>query len=650
MTGDEPDADVVVPHHERVVVRLPDDAQTELVLWIEEEPSVRPDDGHGTSPLPPAPRRRGSRSLGLPPFKPARVPVSLTAEGVSVAAPVTGGLTGTSKRRPRPLVEDVSFAIEPGRVVALIGPSGAGKTSLMRAVSGDASAEGIVRYNGVPLTPETVGKIRRQIAYVPQADTLHTSLTLREALSLSAQLRLPHHTPAQRDLTVERLMAELVLTEQADVVVASLSGGERKRASVALELMTEPAVLFLDEPTTGLDPDAERLLVDLIKRLAVEGRRTILMVTHSPAALQQCDLLLVVAKGGAGVGRTAFFGPPSAALRFFGVARGDFAGIYERVRDRSTDWPALFRHSTHFRRNVVEAIERGRPMRGLDTTQSWARPARQAWLLARRTALVVQRQQQYAQLLIWQAPIVVVLLLLFLGLHNLDAQPDSRPRSLLAFTAVAALAMGLVNANREIVKEQAIVQRERTVGMSLPAYLASKVLVLSGLALAQAVVLTAVFFWQDGLQAGLITSSRLAESVVILFLTITCATAGGLAISAVVSSDSTALVLLPILLVAQLLVCGAFLEVEGRLLLMPLAYLTPAYWSFSALAASNDLERLEGLCGAGAQSPVTPPPVCGDLWSHDVGDLRLALAALLVLTAVYLAGAGQALRRKDPVR
>ena len=354
-----------------------------------------------------------------------------------------------------------------------------------------------------------------------------------------------------------------------------------------------------------------------------------------------------------GAGTVAFYGSPRQTLTFFGAGNADFGWVYEQLRDTTQDWPRRFAHSPNATHNVEAALARSDVWAPLSSRPAWASFVRQTLSLARRNSAVMRGNERYFLALAWQAPAMALLLVVVLGLHNLTGDVNANPRGLLSFTAVAALAIGLINACREIVKEIGVYRREQTVGMSIGAYLAAKLAFLAGLSLAQSLLLAVVMFGQDGLIDGLIIPSRLGEVVLILFLSILCAVAGGLAISAIVKSDSTALVMAPVILVSQLLLTGAFLDVENKPVLAPAAYLTPSYWSFSALASTNDLERLESICGSKADAipsatPKAPlPPVCGDRWDHSSGTLRGNLTMLVLLTLVYAGAALAVLRRQD---
>jgi hypothetical protein len=244
---------------------------------------------------------------------------------------------------------------------------------------------------------------------------------------------------------------------------------------------------------------------------------------------------------------------------------------------------------------------------------------------------------------------------LVLGGGNFSGNDGAEPRQLLSFAVIAALAMGLINSCREVVKELPIFLRERTVGLSSGAYLASKLVCLTGLSLVQSILLSMLLVVQGSHGRGLVLSSRFMELTAVLFLAALAATAAGLWLSASVSNDAAALVLVPVLLVAQLLLTGAFLRVTDKPLLAPVAVATPAFWAFSAAASSSDMLRLEGRCSADGHSPPLPTGAksatiaCSPLWEHSHGAFLTSVLALLAQTFAYATGAFYAIRRRDPL-
>ena len=209
----------------------------------------------------------------------------------------------------------MSFAVAAGELVAIVGVSGAGKTTLLEAIAGvTPTTSGSVRFDGIVLRAN-LRKFRGVIGYVPQDDIIHADLPLQRTLRYAARLRLPSSvTAAEVDHAVRAAIDTVGLTEQVDVRVGSLSGGQRKRASIAVELLTEPRAFFLDEPTSGLDPATSGELIAHLRELA-DRSATVVFTTHSAEDLDLCDRIVFMAPGG----RVGFVGTVAEALEHFGV-------------------------------------------------------------------------------------------------------------------------------------------------------------------------------------------------------------------------------------------------------------------------------------------------------------------------------------------
>ncbi len=234
----------------------------------------------------------------------------LRLQGVTVRA---GSLT---------LLDSVDLVLHPGELVAVVGPSGAGKSTLFKVVLGvRAPAGGAATLGGRPVTDAG------PVGYVPQDDALHQTLTVGRALGFAARLRLPDATDAHRAARVREVVQTVGLGERLDVRIRRLSGGQRKRVSVALELLTAPPVLVLDEPTSGLDPGLEAHMMGLFRDLA-RGGRVVVVSTHAMASLSTCDVVVVLVAG-----RVAFAGHPADAPAWFEAP--DLNGMFDRIAARA---------------------------------------------------------------------------------------------------------------------------------------------------------------------------------------------------------------------------------------------------------------------------------------------------------------------------
>src|SRR5690606_27681332 len=246
------------------------------------------------------------------------------------------------------LLDDVSFALRHGTLLGIVGPSGCGKSTLLRAMTGFRPASrGRLLYDGKDLY-EHYSELRYRIGMVPQDDVLHRQLTVRRALRFAASLRFASDVPRkQRKERVSEVLELLGLSARAKQRVDTLSGGQRKRTSVALELLTEPSLLALDEPTSGLDPALDKEVMRELRLLADRGR-TVVVVTHSVLHLDLCDYVLVMCLGG----RMGYFGPPDQLLSFFEAE--DYADVFDKVTNDADRWVQRYRNSDIYRRYVGE--------------------------------------------------------------------------------------------------------------------------------------------------------------------------------------------------------------------------------------------------------------------------------------------------------
>ncbi|MFI9051045.1 FHA domain-containing protein [Streptomyces sp. NPDC053427] len=535
----------------------------------------------------------------------------------------------------RTLLDHVSFPVGEKSLVAVVGPSGAGKSTLLNALTGLRPADdGSVLYDGRDLYRD-YAELRQRIGLVPQDDILHSQLTVRRALGYAARLRFPEDTAkAERLARVDEVIHELGLDQRADQPIHSLSGGQRKRVSVALELLTKPSLLFLDEPTSGLDPGMDRSVMHMLRGLADDGR-TVIVVTHSVLSLDVCDRLLVLAPGG----KIAYYGPPAEALPFFGFTQWPEA--FEAFEaDTARDWAGQYRASTPYRhyissdsRQPPHAPEAPRGSVAAHKAQSWGSQLR---TLVRRYAAVLSADRTFL--------IIMVALPFVMGAlaHALAGSSFTRESALngLLILCVGAVLTGAANAVRELVKERTIYQRERAVGLSRSAYLMSKVLVLGAVTVVQAVVLTLVGLFGVRLNApggkGVLMPP-LVEIILAVALLAFTAMMLGLFVSALVRKEEVTMPLLVLLAIVQVVLCGALLKLHGVPGLEQVAWLVPSRWALGAMGGTVDLHRL-------LPTPITADP----LFQHRPGIWLLNMGMLIVLSLVLGFLVTKLLRRREP--
>lgn len=485
----------------------------------------------------------------------------------------------------RQILQELSLSVQPGELVAIAGGSGAGKSTLLEILAGlQPPSGGEVRHDGVVRGTRVNADSR--IGYVPQDDIIHMEMPLRRTLRYAARLRLPAGTSAaEADRVVEETLHDLDLADRAEVPVRALSGGQRKRASIAVELLTRPGLFFLDEPTSGLDPSTAADVMHLLRRLSQRGV-TVVLTTHEPAGIDRCDRVVFLARDG----HLAFTGSPTEARRYFGVE--DLAEIYNRLAGEHT--PQIWAERFAVSRGTPEA----RPGLALTPTPSANSEVkrtgmvRQWWLLTRRNVDVLVRNRLTLAILLG-SPVLVTAMMATLfkrGAFNPRSAADLGPAQIVFWIAFAGFFFGLTYGLLQIVGEMAVFRRERLAGLSVGAYVASKVTALLPVLAAVSAVLL-------GVLRGLGRLPALGWDVyALLFGTIvveaTSALALGLLASAAVSNAAQAALALPMLCFPQVLFGGAIVPVDqmatpGRLMSLGLSN----RHAFDALGRDLDLDR-----------------------------------------------------------
>lgn len=543
---------------------------------------------------------------------------------------------GRAGKGGKTLLDRISFPVGEKCLLGVVGPSGAGKSTLLNALTGQRPADsGTVLYDGRDLYRD-FAELRQRIGLVPQDDILHAQLTVRKALGYAAELRFPQDTAkAERQARVAEVIRELGLEERADQPIHSLSGGQRKRVSVALELLTKPSLLFLDEPTSGLDPGMDRSVMHMLRGLADDGR-TVIVVTHSVLSLEVCDRLLVLAPGG----RIAYYGPPEDALAFFGFEEWPEAfEAFENDRDR--DWAAMYADSPFRRQYIVNASAQpqlppatpGALVAPPPKTRNWGAQLR---TLVRRYASALSADRTF---------LIIMIALPFVMGAMARALAGSRLTQETAMNALLILCVGGVltgaaNAVRELVKERVIYQRERAVGLSRSAYLMSKIVVLGTITVLQAVVLTLVGLVGVDLNApggeGVFLPPLVEITLAVALLSFT-AMMLGLLVSALVRKEEVTMPLLVLLAIVQVVFCGALLKLNGVPGVEQLSWLVPSRWALGAMAGTIDLART-------VPGDLTSDPLFG----HSAGVWLLNMGMMVVLSLVFGYVVTKLLRRHEP--
>jgi ABC-type multidrug transport system ATPase subunit/pSer/pThr/pTyr-binding forkhead associated (FHA) protein len=547
------------------------------------------------------------------------------------------------------LLDNVSFKALPGDMIALMGPSGAGKTTLLLTLNGYLPpTSGVVRINGEDLY-NIYDTLRGSIGYVPQDDLVHPELTVFEAVKYSAKFRLPpDYSDDEIDARVEQTLKDLGLDGVKNLMIGRpekkiLSGGQRKRVNIALELVTDPVILFLDEPTSGLAADDTTALIELLANLTKETGKTIVMTIHQPAKdeFEKFTHCLIMGYGGVPM----YFGPTKGeAYKFFGSLkeragqRNDIDNprdmfemlavrerpIFDRIRAQNPnagrgearrlaamEWRAEFfqdQNATYRRMySGRREIGAGQSTHGLPPGRTQTRG--QLGLLLSRYFKCKVRDTGGIVIMLAQAPIIGVLLLAVFGgqkptvpswclaaMQELTKKGEgeaaagadvlkgmtqaSDHTAAVFFLVVSAIWFGTSNAAREIVSERAIYLRERMVNLGLFNYVMSKYIMLAFFCVLQCAMLLAIVFFGLGFHGGI---DAFVRELGALVATALVAVALGLLLSTVVQSSEAAMALTPIALIPQIVLGGLLVPMTS--VPQELSYLyhaIPARWGFEA--------------------------------------------------------------------
>ncbi len=500
------------------------------------------------------------------------------------------------------ILQNISLTFDPGDFVVVVGQSGGGKSTLVDSIAGYRPAtSGEVKVNGIDVY-QNFDAVRNFIGYVPQKDIIHTELTVWQALEYAARLRLPRDmTKAERDERIREVLADLKLTERASTQISSLSGGQLKRVSIGVELLTKPSLFFLDEPTSGLDPGTETEFMHLVRNLADQGR-TIVLITHATKNVMLADKVVFLARGG----YLSWFGPPEEALQYFKqfdpirasdpTARLEFDDIYNLLDDPQlggpADWKARFETARAAKQplltNAISAQDHQPQAVAKPNVVKSKRPRvsglHQFQVLTQRNFHILARDR-LALVLMLLLPLAVAMtdfvLAWSLGRNvfdYVDGGFSTAAMSLFAPTLYALLVGGL-SQMREIVKEGDVYRRERLVNLKIGPYLFSKLAVAAALALYQALIYLTVHYIAFDMPYGLFEHSLMYVSLVL-------ATFGGMMIgllsSALSTSQATTPLIIIFFMIPQIMLSGALVPIPAVI-----RDTTFIRWAYEGLVITN---------------------------------------------------------------
>lgn len=539
-----------------------------------------------------------------------------------------------------------SFEMPSQSLIAVMGPSGCGKSTLLKALNGDAPAtSGSVYIGGLDLQ-EHYDYLKTQIGYVPQDDIVHSELTVEQSLFYAAKLRLANAEDTIVKEKIEQVLHDLNIASIRGNLVGKISGGQRKRVAIAVEILSNPMVLFLDEPTSPLDPQTIEEFLGILRALAQKGT-TVVMVTHKPEDLNYMDSVVFLAEGG----HFVYQGGIGDYLSFFGVK--DTVKVYSQLamplaKKWISNQPKVSNNS-----KSVDASK----MKNIHNTSFLS----QLFWLCRRYFRIKFNDGINTAVLIGQAPIIASLLCLIF---------DSVNASVLFLMAVCAVWFGANNAAREIVCEQSIYKRERMFNQRIMTYIFSKVIVLGFFAFIQSLLFTLIIAFR---YSDLDPSWNNAPYTFFwMFALSLSATMMGLFISSIVSTTEKVMTIVPIILIPQVMLAGAVAKIPNAIVEL-LSYLTLSRWGnegFSYIQGDvkmtvPDMDKAIEMANHGKEGvPMHDVKVTAaeelqknfhmntfeSIFGHASNSLELDAAIVVAMGLIFFMGIYISLKMKDSIK
>jgi len=509
-------------------------------------------------------------------------------------------------------LQKTSIDIPARSLLAIMGPSGCGKSTLMKALNGDSpTTGGRVFIHNLELTGN-YEYLKPRIGYVPQDDIVHRELTVEKSLYFAAKLRMDKPEKAVIDAKIDQILKDLRIEPIRKNLVGEISGGQRKRVSIAVELLTDPLILFLDEPTSPLDPQTIEEFLNILRRLSEKGT-TVIMVTHKPEDLNYMDSVIFMAEAG----HLVFYGPTTEYKDYFKVA--NTVEVYANISgEHAEDWATRYREdhsSTATGRSVPRVAMQPEKLRTSPFAQFF-------WLTARYLNIKINDRVNTA-ILLGQAPIIA-LLLCFIFQDIVSAVPF--------LVSISAIWFGASNAAREIVGEMPIYRRERMFNLKLPPYILSKLAVLTLFSTIQAVLFIAILSlrFSDVLfpAPDPAWNNFFAATGWMLFLSMS-ASMMGLFLSSAMSTTEKVMTLIPVILIPQIMLAGSIAKITSW-------GVEAASWLTLARWGTEGLHIIQGKIYAEQVIVSTVTNLEGDVLSKTTHNQGGPVEAVAALNSQYL--------------
>ena len=529
-----------------------------------------------------------------------------------------------------------SYEIPSGSLIAIMGPSGCGKTTLLKTLNGESPAtEGKVELWGLELK-ENYQYLKTQIGYVPQDDIVHRELTVQQSLYYAAKLRLENRSDTEIYKKIDQILASLNILNKKLDKISDLSGGQRKRVSIAVELLTDPMILFLDEPTSPLDPETIEEFLKSIKILAENGT-TVVMVTHKPEDLNYMDSVIFLAEGG----HFVYHGPSHNYTQYFDVTSP--VQVYTKLKkENSSRWIDRYKKEHPGQTNSI--------VDSSNISHTPSDPFKQFFWLSARYLRIKTNDKVNSAILVFQAPIIALLICLIF---------DQVSQAVPFMITISALWFGTNNAAREIVGELPIYKRERMFNIQLIPYIFSKLSVMMLFAFIQAFLFTSIIMIRYKWHGEGPEWNEFLSTLLWMVYVSSSATLMGLLLSALVDTTEKVMSIVPISLIPQIMLAGIVAKITTPAVEI-LSYLTLARWGteglsniqetvYSPIPAANDDGTDDHIVDAVEKLNMQFHEGYEDTFGEMASELSLDIIAIGLLSLLFFIGIYMALKKKDAI-
>ena len=525
-----------------------------------------------------------------------------------------------------------SVDMKAGSLIAIMGPSGCGKSTLLKTLNGESPAsKGVVKIFGFELE-ENYDFLKNKISYVPQDDIIHKELTVKQSLFYAAKIRLDNASEIEIENKIKRVLSELDIWGKRDDIVSSLSGGQRKRVSIAVELLSDPWVLFLDEPTSPLDPQTIENFLGILRKLA-NNNTTVVMVTHKPEDLAYMDELIILSQGG----HMVYQGSAKNYLDYFDSKSP--VEVYAKLVDKSAQ-PWILKYNEEH--NVDRIIESSSKRKTTTKVNSF----KQFYWLSRRYLNIKLNDQINSLILVMQAPIIAVLICLIF---------EDITQAVPFLITISAIWFGTNNAAREIVAESAIYKRERMFNLKILPYIFSKITIMSIFAFIQATLFSIIIYYRYDTSDPV--WNNITGTIIWMLIVTFSATLMGLMLSSVVDKPEKVMSIVPISLIPQIMLAGIISKITNPVVEI-LSYLTISRWGtegltiiqkklYSDFPVKNKNGNLTNIVNGTKQMKNQFHSSYTDNFGDSAGSLELDLTILVVLSSIFFMSIFISLKRKD---